>query len=96
MMWSSSAMRSGWDDERNMAAHSLPGSVTEETLGRSVPALNDAVERLADDGIIRGFDDRREQPSCQQLAGPVPIHTPLRRDVPERSGHIRKPGRVRP
>ncbi len=52
----------GGDDERNMTAHRLLGSVAEETFRRGVPALNDAVQRLADDGVVRRLDDRREEP----------------------------------
>ena len=74
-----------------MAAHGLLRRIAEEALGRRVPALNHAVERLADDGVVRGFDDRREQPGRRQLAGVVPIHAPSCRDVAEdehASGHL--------
>ena len=73
MMWSSSAIRSGGNDERDMAADGLLGRVTEQPLGAGVPALNDAVERLADDGIVGRFDDRREQPGGEQLARPFAL-----------------------
>ena len=73
----------GRDDQRDVAADRLVGRVAEETLGGGVPALNDAVERLADDRVIRGFDDRREQPGREQLAGLVLFQPPLRGDVPE-------------
>ena len=33
-----------WDDERDMATDSILGGEAEQTFGRSVPALNDAVE----------------------------------------------------
>ena len=81
----------GGDDNRNMASHHLLGGVAEETLGSSVPALNDTVQRLADDGVIRGFDDRREQPRRQQLAGLVLLHASLHGDVAKNqdaSGHL--------
>ena len=70
MIWSSSAMRSGGNDEGDVAADGLLGGVAEEPLGRRVPALNDAVERLADDGVVRGFDDRREQAGRHAAGSP--------------------------
>ena len=66
-----------------MAADRLLGRVAEQPLGGGVPALDDAVERLADDGVVRGFDDRREQAGRQELAGLVALHAPLRGDVAE-------------
>ena len=73
----------GGNDERDVAAHRLLGGVAEEPLGGGVPALNDAVERLADDGVVRRFDDRRQQAGRQKLAGLVLLHAPLRGDVAE-------------
>ena len=73
----------GGDHQGNMATDSLLGCVAEEPFGRGVPALNFAAERLADDGVIRGLDDRRQQPRRQQLAGLVLFLTPLRGDVAE-------------
>jgi hypothetical protein len=45
--------------------------------------LDDAVERFADDGIIRGLDNRGEESSREQLTGVVPVQAPLHRHVPE-------------
>ena len=42
-----------------------------------------AVERLADDRVLRRFDDRREQAGVEQLARLLPLGAPLRRDVAE-------------
>src|SRR5579883_3571280 len=50
----------GRNDERDRFAYRLLGTVSEEALGAVVPSLDDAVEILADDGIVRGFDDRGE------------------------------------
>ena len=61
----------GRDDERDVAADGLCGGVAEEALGGGVPALDDAVERLADDGVVGRFDDRRQQARGQELAAPA-------------------------
>ena len=73
----------GRDDKRDMAADGLLGGVTEQPLGGRIPALDDTVEGLTDNGIIRGFNDRREQPGREKLAGLVAIHAPLPCDVSE-------------
>ena len=62
MIWSSSAMRSGGITSEMCRPTASRGGVAEQPFGRGVPALNHAVERLADDGVVRRFDDRREQP----------------------------------
>ena len=49
------------NDQQNGPADRLGRGVAEQTLGTAVPRRNDAVERLADDGVVRGRDDRREQ-----------------------------------
>ncbi len=71
------------NDERNVAAHRLLGGIAEETLGRAVPASDGAVERLADDGVIRRLDDRREQAGGQQLVRLVTLHAALLGHVAE-------------
>ena len=43
----------GGDDQGDVAADGLLGRVAEQTFGRRVPALNDPVERLADDRVVR-------------------------------------------
>ena len=96
MMWSSSAIRSGRDDQRDVAADRLLGGVAEQPLGGGVPALNDAVERLADDGVVRRLDDRREQPGGEQLVDLVPLDAPLRGDVAEDQDAAGDAGRARP
>ncbi len=55
----------GRDHEGDMAANGLVGRIAEQVLGRVVPGLNDAVQRLADDRGVRRFDDRREQPGAE-------------------------------
>ena len=49
-------------------ADDLGGGVAQDPLGGLIPARDDAVERLADDGIVGGFDDRCQQPAC--ILGP--------------------------
>ena len=73
----------GGDDQGDVAADGLLGGVAEQPLGAGVPALDDAVQRLADDGIVGGLDDRCEQAGGQQLAGPVALDAPLLGDVTE-------------
>ena len=80
----------GRDDQRDVAADRLGRAIPEQALGAGVPALNDAIERLADDRVVRRLDDRREQPGGQQLARAFTLDTTLRGDIPERqhtSGH---------
>jgi hypothetical protein len=48
-------------DDGNRLAHRLLGSVTEEPFCGSIPALDDSVRRLADDGILRRLDNRRQE-----------------------------------
>jgi hypothetical protein len=50
------------DDQRDVAADRLGGAVAEHSLGRRVPRRDDAVERLADDGVGRGVDDGGQSP----------------------------------
>ena len=54
------------DDQRDVASHRLGGSPAEHPLGRAVPGGDDAVERLADDGVVGGVDDGR-QPRPRQV-----------------------------
>ena len=48
------------DDQRNGLPDHLRGGVAEHLFGPAVPCLDDAVEILADDGIVGGRDDGRE------------------------------------
>ena len=68
MISSSSARRSGGMTSEMWRPTACCGGVAEQPLGGRVPALDDAVERLADDRVVRRFDDRREQARRQQLA----------------------------
>src|SRR5579872_170810 len=45
-----------WNKNRNRLADDLFGNIAEQTLGPFIPRLNDAVEVLADDGVIAGLD----------------------------------------
>src|SRR4030095_2592206 len=50
----------GWHDESDRLADGLRGGVTEHSLGRQIPRGDDPVEILADDSVVREFDNRRE------------------------------------
>jgi hypothetical protein len=49
------------DDRGDVLADDLRGQVAENPGGTAVPRLDDAVQGLADDGVIRRFDDGGEQ-----------------------------------
>jgi hypothetical protein len=72
------------NDERDVAADRLLGGVAEQPLGAGVPGPDDSVERLADDRIVRGFDDRREQPCVEQATGGEVFPPPALRNVAKR------------
>ena len=50
----------GRDQDGDRPADDLFGLVAEKPLGALVPCRDDAVEVLADDGVVRGFHDRDE------------------------------------
>jgi hypothetical protein len=50
LVFLSNALR--WNDERDMPAYRVALAVSEQPLSAGVPALNDALQRFADDGII--------------------------------------------
>src|SRR5215475_14288894 len=50
----------GWNQKRNRLADGLVGRIAEEPLRALVPARDDAIEVLAYDGVVAGFDDGRE------------------------------------
>ena len=59
------------DDQGDRLADGLVGRVAEEPLGPGVPRADDAVERLADDGVVGRLDDGRQpRPG---LLGPLPL-----------------------
>ena len=60
------------DDEGDVTPHGLIGGEAEQPLGGGVPASDDAVQRLADDGILRRLDDGR-----QQAIGEPENHAPI-------------------
>src|SRR5580765_5121817 len=49
-----------WDDEGDRLADDLCGGVTEHSLGRQIPRGDDPVQILADNGIVRKLDNRRQ------------------------------------
>ena len=59
------------DDQGDRPADGLLGRVAEQPLGPGVPDRDDAVERLADDGVLGRLDDGR-QPRLG-LLGPLPV-----------------------
>ena len=58
------------NDQRDVPAHRLGLGPAEHALGSPIPRRNDAVERLADDGVVRGVHDRAE-PSLHELVLPA-------------------------
>ena len=73
----------GRDHQRDVAADRLLGGVAEQPLGGRVPALDRAVERLADDRVVGRFDDRRELARREQSGLLLVLELPLRGDVAE-------------
>ena len=49
------------DDEGDVPADRFRGGEAEKTLGAAIPTGDEAVDGLADDGIVGGFDDGGEQ-----------------------------------
>ena len=76
------------NDQGDVTPDGLLGRVAEQPLGGGVPALDDAVQRLADDGVVRRLDDRRQQAGVQKLFRLFVRVAPLRRQ--------RHPQRVAP
>src|SRR5207244_4719000 len=56
-----------WNDEENVLADRLGLRVSEQPLCAVIPRRNDAVHRLAHDGVVGGLDNRR-QPRAQLVA----------------------------
>ena len=75
------------DDEGDVPAHRLRGGPAEDALGPGVPGGDDAVERLADDRVVRGVDDGGE-------ARLGDLASALRGDVPGDLGGAHDPARV--
>src|SRR5205085_11552589 len=51
----------GRDDDRNRLADDLFRPIAKQSNGAVVPGIDAAVERLADDSVVRRFDDRSQQ-----------------------------------
>src|SRR5690606_7863241 len=60
----------GWCDPEDRAADHLLGGVAVHALGAAIPARHRPVRLAADDRVVRGLDDRREQ-----RLGLVGLHT---------------------
>ena len=48
----------GWRQHRDMLSNNLIRRVSKDPLGAVIPALNDAVQILTEDGVIGGFNNR--------------------------------------
>ena len=55
----------GRNDKGNVSTDGLLRGVAEESLGGGIPTLDDAVQVLADDGIVGRIDDRRQVRASQ-------------------------------
>src|SRR5207302_6117732 len=51
----------GWNEDRDIASDRFFGPVAVDALGPPVPTDDGAVERLADDRVVRRFDDRVQE-----------------------------------
>src|SRR5437879_5042646 len=51
-----------WKDQRDMFSNRFRSAVAEYPLSGRVPAGDETVLSLADDGIVGGLDDLRQQP----------------------------------
>ena len=49
------------NQHRDRLADRFPSRIAEQALGAPVPAGDDAVQILADDGVVRGIDNRAQQ-----------------------------------
>jgi hypothetical protein len=49
-----------WNQTIDRIADHLVGRISEQTLRSSIPAGDRAVQRLADDSVVRMLDDRRQ------------------------------------
>src|SRR5437762_13330714 len=78
-------MTLGRNDERYRLPHRLLRSVTEHPLGPLVPIGNDPIQVLADNGVVRRFDNR------SQSAGPQ-FRGVMLGDVPENRSEERRVG----
>jgi hypothetical protein len=71
------------DDQRDRPAHGLGRRVAEHAFGPRVPTCDDALERLADDGVVGRVDDGR-QPRPSFLRAPALAHVTEDQDGPDR------------
>lgn len=50
-----------WDNQEDVLADGLGRRVPKELLGASIPRGDDAIQGLADNGIVGGFNNRRQE-----------------------------------
>ena len=51
-------LKLGWNDRRDVLADDFIGGVAEYALRAGIPRLDDPLERLADDRVVRRLHDR--------------------------------------
>src|SRR5690606_18023199 len=59
----------GWNDDADGAADHLVGAVAKDAFGRVIPELDDAVEVLADDRVVRRLDDAGQEATAEAAGG---------------------------
>ena len=60
-----------WNDLRNRRSDNLLSCVAENLLRAAIPAGDNTVQRPADDGVVRMFDDARESAGLKLSALPL-------------------------
>ena len=74
-----------WNQDTHRPSHQLLGSVAEQPLRSAVAGLNDPVEVLRNDGVVRGIDDRGEIRFSR-------AHGPFRLAAQAREAKLRRDG----
>src|SRR5215468_8043492 len=73
-----------WDDDCNRLANYLLGRVAEYALRTSIPTCDHAIEVLADNCIVTGFDDRCQRTQPLFTVAKFRLEVPAVRDVDSR------------
>src|SRR5262249_49446061 len=69
------------NDRRDMLADNLIRCMSKGSLGGGIPALDNSIKVLADDGILRGLNNRRQETSVCKSFGILLFQTPALRNV---------------